>query len=56
MALTIYVMKNKGTCVIALLMFYENKGPKTKKVYRVLGCLLYSHIDNYICIDYLLCQ
>ena len=27
-----YVMKNKGTCVIALIMFYENKETKQKSV------------------------
>ena len=45
-----YVMKNKNTCVIALIMFYDNKGKKPKKVYP------YSLIENYVCIDYLSCQ
>ena len=49
-------MKNKGTCVIAKIMFYENKGTEQKKVYRVLICVPYYLIDNYVCIDYLLCQ
>ena len=26
------VMKKKDTCVIALIMFYENKGTKTEKI------------------------
>ena len=28
-------LKNNNTCVIALIMFYENNGVKQKKVYRV---------------------
>ena len=48
--------KKKNTCVIALIMFYENNEVKQKKVYRVLRCVLYYLIDNYFCIEYLLCQ
>ena len=48
-----YVMKNKGTCVIELIMFYDNKETKQKKVYRVLICVLYSLIYNHVWIDYL---
>ena len=29
------VMKNKDTCVITLIMFYESKGKNTKKY---IGC------------------
>ena len=28
-------MKNNNTCVIALIMFYENNGVKPKTVYRM---------------------
>ena len=28
----------------------------TMKVYRVLSCVLYSLINNYVCIDYLCFQ
>ena len=49
-----YFRKN-NTCVMALIMFYENNGEKTK-MYRVLSCVVYSLIDNYVCIDYLACQ
>ena len=51
-----YVMKNKDTCVIALIMFYESKGKKPIKLYRVLSCVLYFIIDNYFCIDCLCYQ
>ena len=49
-------MNDKYTCVIALISFYENKGTKPKKVYSLLSCVLYSVIDNYVCIDYLSCK
>ena len=48
--------KKKNTRVIALIMFYDNRGTKPKKVYRVLSCVLYSLIENYVCIHYLSCQ
>ena len=49
-------LRKNNTCVMALIMFYENNLLKPKKSYRVLSCLLYSLIDNYVCIDYLSCQ
>ena len=49
-------LKKKNTCVMALTMFYENNGIKPKKVYKVLSCVIYSLINNYVFIDYLLCQ
>ena len=48
-----YVVKKRDTCVIAIIMFYETNGKKPKKWYRVLSCVLYSLIINYVCIDYL---
>ena len=30
------VLKKKNSCVIALIIFYENKGVKTRKMY--IGC------------------
>ena len=50
------VIKKKDKCVIALIMFYDNKGTKPKRMYRVLSCVLYSFICNYFFIDYLSCQ
>ena len=43
------VMKNKDTCVISIILFYESKGEKPKKVYRVSSCVFYSLIENYVC-------
>ena len=51
-----YIMKNKDTRIIALIMFYKSKGKNPIKVYIVLSCVLYYLIDNYVCIDYLSCQ
>ena len=50
------VMKNRDTCIIALIMFYNNKGKKPKSLYRVLICVLYSLVENYVCVYYLFCQ
>ena len=49
-------LKKKNTFVMALIMICENNGGNAKKVYRVLICVVYSIIDNYVCIDYLPCQ
>ena len=49
-------LKEKNTCVMELIIFYENNGVKPKKMYRVLSCVLYSLIENYVCIDYITCQ
>ena len=50
------VMKNKYTCGIVLIMFYESTGTKTKILVMVFSCVLYSIIYNYVCIDYLYCK
>ena len=50
------VMRKKGTCVIPLIFFYENKTNNPIKVYRVLSCVLYSFIEYYVCIDYICCN
>ena len=50
------VIKNKDTCVIAIIMFYESKGRNPIQVYMVLSCVLYSLIKNYVCIDYIYFQ
>ena len=51
-----YFLKKKNTCVMVLIMIYENNGLEPKQLYRVLSCVVYSLIDHYICIDYLSCQ
>ena len=51
-----YCLRKKNTCVMALIMFEEDNGIKPKKVYIVLSFVVYSLIDNYVCIDYISCQ
>ena len=46
----------KNMCVIALVMSYENKTNNATKVHRVLSCVLYYIMDNFVCIDYICCQ
>ena len=48
-------MKN-NTCVMELIIFYENNRVKPEKEYRVLSCVIYYLVENYVCIDYLSCQ
>ena len=38
--------------VLALVMFFE-KRKNAKKIFRVLSCVIYTIIRNYVCIDYL---
>ena len=38
--------------VLALLIFYETR-KNPKKVFKVLSCVIYTIIRNYVCIDYL---
>ena len=49
-------LMKKNTSVMALIMIYENIGEIRKKRYRVLSRVIYNLIENYVCIDYLLCQ
>ena len=37
-------------------MFYDNRTTNPTKVFRVLSCVVYSVIENYVCIDYLGCK
>ena len=48
-------LSNKNTCVMALIIIHDNNGEIPLKK-RVLSCVVYSLIDNYVCIDYLSCQ
>ena len=43
----------KNTCVLELVMFYETRRKNAAKVFRVLSCVIYSIIENFVCIDYL---
>ena len=37
-------------------MFHDTSGVKLKKYFRVLSCVVYTIIENYICIEYLGCE
>ena len=49
------VLKN-NKCFIALIMFYENRPNNATKLYRVLICIIYSIIENFVCVGYICCQ
>ena len=37
-------------------MFYETRHKNATKAFRVLSCVIYAIIENYVYIDYLDCQ
>ena len=47
--------KKEKTRVFVLLMFYEIR-KNTKKAFKVLSCVIYTIINNNVCIDYLPCK
>ena len=51
-----YCLLKKNKSVMELIINNENNGKDTIKMYRVLICVVYTLIDNYVCIDYLSCQ
>ena len=48
-------LKKHNTKVLALLMFYQTRN-NPKKAFKVLSCVIYTIISNYVCIDYLACE
>ena len=48
-------LAKKNTRVLDLLLFYEAR-QNPKKYFRVLSCVIYTIISNYVCIDYLSCE
>ena len=50
------LMEKHYTWVFALVMFYKTKTNNPIKVYRLLSCVLYYFIENYVCIDYVCCH
>ena len=42
-----------NTRVIALIVNYEHGSFSTRKLFKVLSCVIYTIIDKYVCIDYL---
>ena len=49
-------LSKKNTSVLELIMFYDTRADNPKKSFRVLSCVIYTIIKNYVCIDYLACQ
>ena len=47
------ILLKPNTRVLALVVFYENRGGNAKEMFRVLSCVIYKSIINYVCIDYL---
>ena len=46
-------LRKKNTFVMTLIIFYDNNGEKQRKMYKVLGCVVYYLIENYVSIDYI---
>ena len=49
-------LENNNTSVLAFIMFYETIEDNPKKYFRLLSCVIYITIKNYVCIDYLACK
>ena len=49
-------LSKNNTIVLELIMFHETRGEKPKNNFRVLSCVIYTIIKNYVCIDYLACH
>ena len=47
------ILLRHNTRVIVLIVNYEHGTFKTRKLFRVLSCDIYTIIDKYVCIDYL---
>ena len=47
------ILKRPNTIVIALIVNYEHGSYSTRKMFKVLSCVVYTIIDKYVCIDYL---
>ena len=47
------ILFRRNTRVIALIVHYEHGTFKTRNVFKVLSCVIYTIIDKYVCIDYL---
>ena len=48
-----HCLMKKNKSIMALIMIYENNVKDTKTVYIVISCVVYTLIENYICMDYL---
>ena len=43
--------EKNNTIVLALITFNETWADNPKKYFRVLSCVIYTIIKNYVCID-----
>ena len=50
------ITTKKNTCVLALIIFHDTKHSKENQYFTVLRCVIYTIIDNFVCIDDLDCQ
>ena len=50
------ITKKKNARVLALVMFYETRNKNVTKYFRVLICVIYTIIENYLYIYYIACQ
>ena len=48
--------KKKNTCVLIFVKFYDIGHKNVTRYFRLLCCVIYTIIENYVCIDYLDCQ
>ena len=49
-------MRKKNKCVLQLLMFDETRHKNATKYFIVLSCVIYTIIENDVCINFLDCQ
>ena len=47
------ILLRPNTIVIVLIVNYEHGSYSTRKLFKVLSCVIYTIIDKYMCIDYL---
>ena len=49
-------LSKNNTRVLALIIFHETRAENHEKDFRVLSCVIYTIIKNYVCIDCTACQ
>ena len=47
------ILLNRNTREITLVAYYEHGNLNSRKIFKVLSCVIYTIIDRYVCIDYL---
>ena len=50
------ILLKPDTRVLSLVMFYETRKTNTNKMFKVLSCVIYTIIINYVCIGYLVSE